>query len=68
VAEKYAKMNKGLLFSSVKKDASAVEYVWLAIRLTPVTSQDKKTGTNWLPFFFNPETGLHVLDDRVAKF
>lgn len=27
----------------------------------------KKTGTTWLPFSYNPECGLHVFDDRVAK-
>ncbi|VUC84817.1 Uncharacterised protein [Raoultella terrigena] len=26
-----------------------------------------KTGAQWLPFLSNPETGLHVRDDRVAK-
>ena len=28
----------------------------------------KKTGTNRLPFSYNPECGLHVFDDCVAKF
>lgn len=27
----------------------------------------KKTGTNRLPFLYNPESGLHVFDDRVTK-
>lgn len=26
-----------------------------------------KTGTLRLPFLLNPETGLHVFDDRVTK-
>ena len=30
-------------------------------------NEPKKTGTIRLPFLFNPQGGLHVRDNRVAK-
>lgn len=35
--------------------------------LGKIFSAPKITGTYWLPLFSNPESGLHVFDDRVTK-